>query len=1369
MSRNDSAIALSATHAVAWNDAAPTGTTLEKVFIGPDPDGLGGFQIATASVVSTPTRALLDKLFTLRKGNRAISLVVAATDGTRSWLYGPNSQTPTIELPHAQAIRQLQSVLDEPDSTAAFNRIASLRRQVEAGGVGWTNHGLFAKYHLEHNVPVRSDWTLQGAQSKSLLDLRGQRLIEALGFRSTPGSGGTLILAAAGSESEAPRAVAVLLDESEQFDAKSSRYQLTPIAFGLAVAQRQDLPWVIGLRKDHIRLYPGKDGIGVGQKGQVETYFEIDLSSIDDEQSALLTLVFSAEALAKDGTTDELLRDSARYATGLGLRLRQRIYEEVVPPIAKAVAERLPSLGLNVDSEGLQVAYKLTLRILFRLLFQAYAEDRGLLPYGRSEGYTANSLKTIAQRNIEVNEADFGEAASIWLDLVQVWNAIDQGNKQWQVPAYNGGLFATSATRSEEGALLARLSLPDSVLGPALQHLLVDETNEGNRGPVDFRALSVREFGTIYEGLLESSLSIANSDLGTDRNGAWIPAGPDDMVVAAKGTVYFHGASGERKATGSYFTPKVVVDHLIERSIVPALTGHLDIIAARLSRGEAVSRTEFFDFRVADLAMGSGHFLVAAVDKIEALMRTFLTEHDIPDVRQELLTIAGVAREALGTDEVAKSEVDEVALLRRQVARRCIYGLDINPLAVELARLALWIHTFVPGLPMSNLDHGLVCANSLTGIGTIDEAIDSLVGTPMGRGATKATVRADEGLFGELDTTRRESGHQLMVRKAVTDFLKQTLPLLADVANASEAGKAEVQRAVELLAEAKEKAAPASRIFDAAVAVRLGEWSVSITKEEHVARLVETLEPSKIVAPLLPAHMPVLFPEVFVRDSPGFDVLLGNPPWEEVMVEEPKFWLRVRPGLLGLRPAELKAEIARLRIDRADLLPELQQEIDGVNALRKVLLSGPYPGLGIGDVDLYQAFAWRFWHLLREGGTVAFVTPRSLLNAAGNGPWRAAVMPKATTEAITLTNSGNWVFAQVDGRYSIALSAIRREPPGSGGVVKIAGPFYSESDFLAGRDALGVLNFAALTAASEYAALPNLPDAASVEIFAQLRKSPRLDAVRPGWDFRPITEFHATNDRSTFDAGPKAPGRLPVRGGAGFDLWTPETAEVYSWADRVTVEAALQVKRRRQIALKSSAFYGKSASWAADRGTLPFQHPRIAFRDVTNATNTRTSIAALVAPETLLINSAPYAFRSTGDAKAEAYLLGVLSSIPLDWYARKYVELHMNLHIFNGLPIPVYRPGEELSDRVVQVSGRLAAVDDRFRGWAEEVGVNVGTAKDESVKSELIFELDALVSLLFGLTEEQVHHMFATFHRGLDYQKRLDTVLAHYTNWKKTA
>src|SRR5205807_9238830 len=140
-------------------------------------------------------------------------------------------------------------------------------------------------------------------------------------------------------------------------------------------------------------------------------------------------------------------------------------------------------------------------------------------------------------------------------------------------------------------------------------------------------------FGTIYEGLLESSLSLAEDDLTVDSSGSWIKATKDDQVWASAGSVYFHTASGERKASGSYFTPKVVVDHLIERSIVPALSAHLEKLAHSLSKGDAATAArEFFDFRVADLAMGSGHFLVAAVDKIESLMRTFLTEHTVPGV-----------------------------------------------------------------------------------------------------------------------------------------------------------------------------------------------------------------------------------------------------------------------------------------------------------------------------------------------------------------------------------------------------------------------------------------------------------------------------------------------------------------------------------------------------------------------------------------------------------------------------------------------------------------------------------------------------------------------------------------------------------------
>ena len=122
-------------------------------------------------------------------------------------------------------------------------------------------------------------------------------------------------------------------------------------------------------------------------------------------------------------------------------------------------------------------------RILFRLLFQAYAEDRGLLPSGRNEGFDANSLKTIARRLHDSDIEEFGDASTLWFDLVQVWNAIDQGNPQWQIPTYNGGLFSTDPERSPEGALIKKIELPDSVLGPALKSLLIDVSDDGVPGP----------------------------------------------------------------------------------------------------------------------------------------------------------------------------------------------------------------------------------------------------------------------------------------------------------------------------------------------------------------------------------------------------------------------------------------------------------------------------------------------------------------------------------------------------------------------------------------------------------------------------------------------------------------------------------------------------------------------------------------------------------------------------------------------------------------------------------------------------------------------------------------------------------------------
>lgn len=1331
---------LTADKVVTWTDpSAPAGVTTEKVYLGPDPHGLGGFQVAVASAVAPPSRQGLRDLFTARTGKTQVQLVVAVVHDGTVHLFGPDPQSQPITLLLEQAQRQLQSVLAEPDLLAATERFAGFRKANDSTGVaGFTNSGLFASHHITSNVPKRADWDDLGNRAGGLLSKRGKQLVEALGFGTQPGPNGTMLLSIGGHP---PRAVAVLLEDTEHFDAKTQRFQLSPVAFGLAVASKQEVPWLVVLRKDQIRLYPGRDGVGVGSKGQAETFFEVDLSTIDSEYAALLPLVFSAEALVADGTADELLRDSSRYASELGARLRERIYDEIVPPVAVEVAQRLAKhAAVPLNAEGLSLAYRVTLRILFRLLFQAYAEDRGLLPSGRNEGFDANSLKTNARRLIDSESDEFGDSATIWFDLVQVWNAIDQGNPQWQIPSYNGGLFSTDPDRSPEGALIKKIELPDSVLGPALKSLLIDVSSDDVLGPVDFRSLSVREFGTIYEGLLESSLSLAEEDLTLDSSGAWVPAKPGDQVYAPSASVYFHTASGERKATGSYFTPKVVVDHLIERSIVPALAAHLQKIAAYLNHGDAsAAAREFFDFRVADLAMGSGHFLVAAVDKIEALMRTFLTEHAVPGVTEELLRLAAVARDALGTDDVAKSEVDEVGLLRRQVARRCIYGLDINPMAVELARLALWIHTFVPGLPMSNLDHGLINANSLTGIGTIDEALDAL---QPGRGP------ADVGLFDEI----------------LTDQLASAKTLLVDVANASEANKAEVEEGARMLAQAREAADTARRIFDAAVAARIG-WIQPglILDEESLQLILKRSEVSDVSGGLQPAHMPYLFPEVFLREGAGFDVILGNPPWEKLHVEEHQWWGLRLPGLRSMPTKQRDVALKAFRSSRPDLEAEYAGEIERVGAMAEAVSSGPFAGLGAAHLDLYQAFAWRNWQLLRNGGRSALVLPRGALSGSGLAAWRREILASGSfADVCFIENAGRWAF-DMEPRYTIGLSVVEK---GGDAVVRWSGPFSSEKEFLSGAERLAEVPGSEFASWSNTAAFPLIPDPVSAQVFRQMKTNPRFDAVRPGWEFRPIQgDMNASGDKSVMEFDTDSPqGRIPIVAGASYNIWDPNAGTPFAYGDPAVLRPHLTTKLSGAVRNSRSAYKGLKFP----PKTLPLDKARIAFRDIARATDTRTAIPCLLPPGTAAVHQSPLLVRRQGDETAEAFLLGVMSSIPFDWGARRWVELHLTFELLNPLPVPAYDADSVLCQRVAEISARLAAVDARYSEWADAVGVSIGSVAAPD-KDSLLAELDAIVSLLYGLTEDQVEHLFATFHRGWNYETRLDSVLQHYRAWKAKA
>lgn len=1311
----------------------------DRIWIGADPHGLG-FEVALVSWSgsSAPSQAALRSLHASRLRSRAIPLcVVAYSSRGTAWILGPVATAPALgPIPEGHAARLLQAALLEGSATAARARILHAREALETAEIpGFDSQGLFAIRELTYGVPRRPDWAGACDRSRALMATtpRGVGLVRSLGFDSHTIAGNALLLTVGDAP---PRAVAILLRDDEPFDAESARFAKSPIYHGLEIARRNNVRWLMVARGPQLRLYPTSPDVGVGRRGATQTYFGLDLALLDDEHAGYLELAFSGPALAPGGSVDEILQASNDYAVTLGERLRDRVYADVVPALSTAIARALAADG-GLDQDRLTLAYRLTLRIIFRLLFQAYAEDTRLLPLHRNERFTRASLKELARDLAAHPERPHDpRSASLWDGLAQVWRVIDTGDEAWGVPAYNGGLFGSDPVLHPDGAALERLVLRNDAVGPALAGLLVDTAVDGDRGPVDFRSLDVRDFGTVYEGLLEAGLSLASENLTVDSAGAWRPAGPGDAVDAAVGAPYFHTKSGDRKASGSYFTRPFAVEHLLRRSLDPALDVHLEKVGELHRRGDQVGAARlFFDFRVADLAMGSGHFLVAAIGHIEAKFGAFLENNPIPGVERELLELRDAAMEALQRVGVEAPDIDRSALLGRQIARRCIYGLDTNEMAVELGRLALWIRTFVPGLPMSSLDHQLVCANSLTGIGTVDEAMESL--DPDAR--TGALTFSSAAIGSALDAARR---------------------VLEDAAALKESTSEESRAAQTAARRALAAAEPARLVFDAAVAVRLGVLPRPTDFDgDRIGGSANTPAVQEALRPLAPAHFPARFPEVFLRERAGFDVVLGNPPWEKVKVEEHSWWALRFPGIRSLSVKEREARISSLARERPDLRAEIESEITAAESLRAILSAGPYPGIGSGDIDLFKAFCWRNWQVLRRGGWFGVLLPRTALSGSGTELWRREILSNGAFEDVCfLTNTKRWAFEQIHPQYTFAMTIASKGAPGR---VRFSGPFHSELEYVAGRDDPTDVESSEFVGWTGTAAFPLIPTAMAGEVFRKMREQPTFGSD-DGFEFRPVRELDATNDRPLFGVDLERPeGDVPVLAGASFNLWNPDFGTPYGFADYDRLTTHLLAKSGSQTSKPSSAFAGLRVFEPAD---LPLSRARIAFRDIARPTDTRTSIVVLLPPRVSVVHNAPYLLRRAGTERDEAFLLGVMSSIPFDWYARRVVELHMTFEVLRPMPVPRPRDGDKRRERVVEIAGCLGARDERFAEWAAAVGVPVGSVGAQG-QSDLEAELDALVALLYGLSQAHLEHLFATFHRGWRYEERLSRVLVHYRRW----
>jgi hypothetical protein len=1345
-----------------------------NLWLGKDP-GNTPLQICLLESALPLADGKLKELWSERHGGRAAPVIIGVCTGDKVTLVGPilhgDDLPVAANLEADQAGRLLKLAKECPDRHSAVRFLGSAMKTTKDETPGLENSGLFADHVLrqvmsaDQENPYRKEAKAAHEKAKPLLSKSGKELIKGLGYATKANDARTEILLDADQREVA---LAVLLHESERPDAASPALNgQSPISHAMTQAEKRNLRWVITVAEDRsIRLYPAVLNVGVGRRGPCETFVQLHTGLLKESDAGLLWLLFSADALIQGkGAVYRLLGDSARFSGNLAEDLRERIYGEVMPRLAKAIADarRHP----KKDAAYLQDTLQMATHALFRLLFIAYAEDKDLLPFRVSPTYQRESLKTLANDVLEDSRKSvkWGDTTRYWDHFAMLSQAISKGNKSLGVPAYNGVLFSDDADDSEHGHALSKVRLKDSVFAPVLAGLLLTHAEGSGLGPVDFRSLGVREFGTIYEGLLESELSEATENLilkSKDGDQIYIEAGRNEEPTVKEGEFYLHNKSGARKASGAYFTKEFAVDHLLDLALDKGLDAHLSKLDG-MSENDAAET--LFDFRIADIAMGSGHFLIFAIDRIERKFRSYLEKRPLPAVRLQLQELREAANKELGDMAVSvENKLEDAALLRRLIARRCIYGVDMNPISVQLAQLAVWIHTFVPGLPLSFLEHNLIQGNSLVGV---------------------ANQRDFEELLDDA-------------RLSVKGYLDAALPDIRKMGAIADKNVADVKEMKKLRTAALKKLEPAFAAMDIAVWNR-ASGKVAGKDADDIMGLLQ--EPEKLLrsnalrdarkglAPIGSRHLIACFPEVFLRKNEGFDVLLGNPPWEKVHFEEPQFWTKYISGYYALSQNERAAaeSNARRSIPDADELLKKERADSEFRSLAYGNLYSDlkgYPeryGKSSGHPDLFRMFAWRFWELLRENGRVGIVLPRSAFSGDGLVEWRTQLLgaargteENAAEVSITsVVNTGGWVFNDIHQQYTVSLCAIHKNRAKN--ELLLNGPFNSIEDFNKTRLKYARFPAAEVLTWSDSAKLPLLPSSKAQDAFRQIRKAPNLVGeydLNAQWHCQPFQELNATNHKPLFDlSGTKPDGKqMPVYKGESFDLWEPDRGQdrYYGWT-KSSEETIDELYRKRKASFRrgaNSPWWGAEDSLIHDKTTIECLYPRIAFRDITNRTNTRTIIAALLPPEVVCVHNAPVLVFPKGSHSDVAYVLGILSSRICDWYSRRWVEVHLTFSVFNCLPCPRVPSTHPLYKELVAAAGRLASPDKRYAKWAKSVGVDCGTLKPEE-KQTLIDRVDAACALLYGLNEAELKTVFETFHEGWDWEPSHARVLAEYTALKK--
>lgn len=698
-----------------------------------------------------------------------------------------------------------------------------------------------------------------------------------------------------------------------------------------------DFLW--GFVSNGLRLRILRDNSSLTRQAFVEFDMEAMMEGEAYSDFALLWLLCHQSRVEAGKIEECWLEKWSRAAQEQGTRALDQLRDGVTSSIS-ALGSGFISHPANRELRGRlqsgtldkQDFYRELLRLVYRLLFIFVAEDRDLL-FAPDTDLKIRERYTRYYSTSRIRRLAGRKRGTKHPDLYQGFRVVmqklgsDEGCPELGLPALGSFLFSPEAIADIQTCEIANSDLLAAIR--ALAYTL----ENGALRPVDYRNLGSEELGSVYESLLE---------LHPELN---LGAGVFELRTAA---------GNERKTTGSYYTPTGLIQILLDSALGPVL----DEAAKKPNPEEAL-----LALKVCDPACGSGHFLIAAAHRIAKRVASVRTGDIEPS-----------------------PEATRTAL--RQVISKCIYGVDINPMSVELCKVALWMEAIDPGKPLSFLDHHIQCGNSLIGATPrlLSEGIPDAAFQPV-EGDDKAVCSE----YRKRNKQERESGqqslfgHDLQPWEQLGNLATAMMSLDADDDGSIAAEQRKQERYEELVGSSDYEFGRllADTWCAAFFWKKTRHFDYPITEE--VYRRIERTphwcpdwmkkEVQRLAGQYQFLHWHLAFPDVFrvpASDeapenkqtgwSGGFDCVLGNPPWERVKLQEEEFFAEREPEIAN---APNKAARARLIESLPTTDPVLAQEFEEAkraaeNSSKFIRDSGRYPLTGVGDVNTYAMFAELF-------------------------------------------------------------------------------------------------------------------------------------------------------------------------------------------------------------------------------------------------------------------------------------------------------------------------------------------------------------------------------------------------------------------------